>query len=126
LAPATMRKHRWFLNDLAKTLANRPIGDITAAEVLELLRKVERSGRKETAKKLRGDIGAVFRLAVITGRAKADPTSALRSVIAPPKHKGRPAITTEKEFGTFLRVLDKFTGWPTLKAAIKFQILTMV
>jgi integrase len=126
LAPATMRKHRWFLNDLAKPLASRPVGDITAAEVLELLRKVERSGRKETAKKLRGDIGAVFRLAVITGRAKADPTSALRSVIAAPKHKGRPAITDEKEFGTFLRVLDEFTGWPTLKAAIKFQILTMV
>lgn len=126
LAPATMRKHRWFLNDLAGSLSNRAIAEITAAEVLELLRSVERSGRTETAKKLRGDIGAVFRLAVITGRAKADPTTALRGVIAAPKHKGRPAITDEKAFGAFLRSLDEFTGWPTLKAAIKFQILTMV
>ena len=126
LAAATMRKHRWFLNDLAGSLSNRPIAEITAAEVLELLRKVERSGRKETAKKLRGDIGAVFRLAVITGRAKGDPTTALRGVIAPPKHKGRPAITDEKAFGALLRSLEEFTGWPTLRAAIKFQILTMV
>jgi integrase len=68
----------------------------------------------------------VFRLAVITGRAKADPTTALRGVIAAPKHKGRPAITDEKAFGAFLRSLDEFTGWPILKAAIKFQILSMV
>lgn len=126
LADVTLRKHRWLLNQLASSLSNRPIAEITAADVLELLRKVERSGRHETAKKLRADIAAVFRLAVLTGRTASDPTLALKGTIAPPRPKGRAAITDEKEFGVFLAALKDFTGWPTLKAAIRFQILTMV
>ncbi|MEQ1933080.1 MAG: tyrosine-type recombinase/integrase, partial [Fimbriimonadaceae bacterium] len=126
LAEVTLAKHRWLLTELASSLSDRPIAEITAAEVLDLLRKVERSGRRETTKKLRADIASVFRLAVITGRATSDPTLALKGAIAPPKPQGRPAITDEKAFGAFLRALDEFTGWPTLKAAIKFQILTMV
>lgn len=43
-----------------------------------------------------------------------------------PKRKGRAAITDEKEFGAFLCALNDSTGWPTLKGAIKFQVLTMV
>jgi integrase len=125
LAEVTMDKHRWLLTSLASSLIERPIAEITPAELLDLLRKVERSGRRETAKKLRADIAAVFRLAVVTGRAAVDPTLALKGAIAPPKPQGRAAITDEKEFGVFLRALDDFTGWPTLKAAIKFQILTM-
>lgn len=125
LAEVTMDKHRWLLTSLASTLTERPIAEITSAELLDLLRKVERSGRRETAKKLRADIAAVFRLAVVTGRAAVDPTLALKGAIAPPRPQGRAAITDEKEFGAFLRALDEFTGWPTLKTAIKFQILTM-
>jgi len=125
LAEATMDKHRWALNDLAAVLANRPIADITAAEVLDLLRKIERTGRRETAKKLRGDISAVFRLAIITGRADSDPTTPLKGALLSPKRKHHPAITDEAEFGKFLQALAEFNGWPTLKAALKFQILTM-
>jgi|GEM_PF-5543245 len=53
LADATLRKKRWHIEDLAKPLHNRPIDQITAAELLHLLKPIERSGRRETAKKLR-------------------------------------------------------------------------
>lgn len=125
LAEATMAKHRWALNDLAAVLSSRPIADITAAEVLDLLRKIERTGRRETAKKLKSDISAVFRLAIITGRAQSDPTIPLRGALLSPKRQHHPAITDEAEFGKFLQALAEFNGWPTLKAALKFQILTM-
>lgn len=65
-AEATMTKHRWLLTDLAGSLTDRPIAEITSAEVLNLLRRIERSGRRETAKKLRADISGVFRLAIVT------------------------------------------------------------
>ena len=55
LAPVTLRKHRWLLTELASSLSSRPIAEITAAAVLELLRTVEGTGRRETAKKLRAD-----------------------------------------------------------------------
>ena len=124
LAPATLRKKRWHIEDLAKPLHNRPIDQITAGELLHLLKPIERSGRRETAKKLRATISAIFRLAMVTMRAPADPSAALKDALLPPKVKGRAAITDEKELGKLLRRLDEYTGWPVIPAAMKFQILT--
>jgi len=124
LAPSTLRKKRWHIEDLAKALHNRPIDQITAAELLFLLKPIEKSGRRETAKKLRATISAIFRLAMVTMRAPADPSAVLKDALLPPKVKGRAAITDEKEFGKLLRRLDEYTGWPVIPAAMKFQILT--
>ena len=38
LSPATMKKKRWFLLDLASPIHNRPISEITPAEMLYLLK----------------------------------------------------------------------------------------
>lgn len=124
LAPATLRKKRWQIEDLAKPLHNRPIDQITAAELLHLLKPIEQSGRRETTKKLRATISAIFRLAMVTMRAPADPSAALKDALLPPKVKGHAAITDEKEFGLLLRRLDDYDGWPVIPAAMKFQILT--
>ena len=124
LAPATLRKKLWHIEDLAKPLHNRPIDQITAAELLHLLKPIERSGRRETTKKLRATISAIFRLAMVTMRAPADPSAALKDALLAPKVKGRAAITDEKEFGQLLRRLDDYSGWPVIPAAMKFQILT--
>ncbi|MEM7301032.1 MAG: integrase arm-type DNA-binding domain-containing protein [Pseudomonadota bacterium] len=124
LAPATLRKKRWHIEDLAKPLHTRPIDQITAAELLHLLKPIEKSGRRETAKKLRATISAVFRLAMITLRAPADPSAVLKDALLPPKVKSRAAITDETEFGELLRRLDDYTGWPVIPSAMKFQILT--
>jgi len=125
LAPATMKKKRWLLLDLASPLHTRPINDITSAELLYLLKSIEKSGRRETAKKMRGAISAVFRLAVATLRAKTDPTYAIKDALIPPKVTSRAAITDEKKFGALLRDLEEFTGWRIIVDALKFQILTM-
>jgi integrase len=124
LAPVTLRKKRWQIDDLSKPLHNRPIDQISAAELLHLLKAIEKSGRRETAKKLRATFSAVFRLAMVTMRAQADPSAALKDALLPPKVKGRAAITDEKEFGELLRRLDEYTGWPVIPAAMKLQILT--
>lgn len=123
-AEATVSKNRWLLLDLASSLGKRPIADISSAEILDLLRKVERSGRRETAHKLRGVMSSVFRLAMVTLRAQADPTAALRGALLPQKRQHRSAILSETEFGALLNALDDYTGWPTVTAAMKFQILT--
>ncbi len=125
LAPTTMRKKRWHIYDLAEALHKRPIHEITSAELLHLLKGIEKSGRRETAKKLRGTLSAIFRLAIVTLRAENDPTFPLRGALLPPKVTGRAAITDEKQFGALLRSLDEFTGWPAIASGIKFQILTM-
>jgi integrase len=123
-AQATIDKNQWLLEDLAAPLAKRPIADITAAEVLQLLLRVEKTGRRETARRLRGAIGRIFRLAVVTLRAETDPTFALRGALQPPKVTHRPAITDEKNLGRLMRSIDEYSGWPTLAAALKFTALT--
>jgi integrase len=114
-----------MLIDLAgPDLGARPIADITPAEILVLLQKIERSGRRETARRLRSVIGTVFRLAIATLRAKDDPTLLLRGVLRAPKVRHRAAITDKKLLGALLATIDAYDGWPTLRCALQFTALT--
>ena len=125
-ARTTYNKNRWLLEEVAAPLKSRPIADITAAELLDMLKRVERSGRRETARRLRATISAVFRLGIVTLRATGDPTTALRGALLRPQVQHRPAITDEKKLGGLLRSIDEFDGWPTLRAALLFTALTCV
>ena len=125
-ADATIKKTQWLLLDLASPLSTRPIKDISAAEILHLLKRVEETGRRETAKRLRGTIGSVFRLAIVTLRAETDPTTALQGALLAPKTKGRSAITSEAKLGALLRAIDSYDGWPVVSYALNFLMLTCV
>ena len=124
-AEATLSKNTWMLTDLAAPLRNRPIDQITPAEVLDILRKVEKSGRRDSARRLRGTIGSVFRLAIATLRATTDPTYALRGALPKFKVKHRASITDEADLGRFLVALEEYEGWPVLNSALHFLVLTM-
>ena len=100
LAEATMRKKVWHVETLAAPLHHRPINAITAAEILHLLKEVEHSGRRETAKELSGTLSGVFRLAVVTLRADSDSTYAVKGALLPVKVTSRAAITDEKVLGS--------------------------
>ena len=123
-AGTTMSKNRWLLENLAAPLADRPIAEITSQEILILLKRIEASGRRETARRLRGLIGSVFRYAIVTLRAKSDPTLAIHGALLAPKVKHRAAILDEKELGGLMRAIDGYDGWPTVRAALKFTALT--
>lgn len=99
-AEGTLAKNRWLLETLAgPALGSRPIGEITPVEVLSVLQRVERSGRYESARRLRSSIGSVFRFAIATLRAEHDPTSALRDALERPKVTHRAALTDPKKLG---------------------------
>lgn len=124
-ATATMAKLRWLLQDLARPIARRPIADITPAEILDLLKRIEKTGRRETARRLRGVIGTVFRYAVVTLRATTDPTLALRGALLRPQVRHRAAVTDENALGALMVAIDEYDGWPTLRAALLILALTM-
>jgi integrase len=125
-AETTIAKNKWLLMDLAAPIASRPIAEITPAELLHLLKMVEKSGRRETARRLRGIMGSVFRYAIVTLRANSDPTYALQGALLPPNTKSRAAITDENRLGALLRSIDAFDGYPTIRAALQFLALTFV
>jgi integrase len=123
-ADATMNKNRWLLETLGAPLKDRPISEITSKEILDILKRVEQSGRRESARRLRGAIGSVFRYAIVTLRATSDPTQAIHGALLAPKVKPRAAILDEKKFGGLICAIDAYDGWPTLRAALKFTALT--
>ncbi len=125
IAEVTLAKKRWLLTDLAgPSLGHRPIAEISAFEILSVLQQVERSGRRETARRLRSSIGAVFRFAIATLRAVTDPTFALRDALERPKVRHLSALTDPKALGGLIRAVDEYTGWPTVRSALLFTALT--
>lgn len=104
----------------------RPISEISAPEVLRVLRGVEARGRHETARRLRATIGQVFRYAVATGRADSDPTGALKGAIVSPVVRHRAAIIEPKAFGGLLRAISAYEGAPETRFALELLALTFV
>ncbi len=98
----------------------RPISEITAPEILQLLRRIESRGVLETAHRVQQNIGQVIRYAIVTGRATSDPTPSLRGALPArrPKHMAAPA-DDPAAVGAILRMLDAFKGSPAVAAAIK-------
>jgi integrase len=123
VATATAGKIDWLLGLAKADLGPLPIAEISAGEVLRVLRPLEAAGKLETAKRLRAVIGSVFRYAIATARAENDPTQALRGAIASPKPEHRAAITDPTAFGGLLRAIDGFAGQPTTKAALQLMAL---
>ncbi|MEA3044656.1 MAG: hypothetical protein QOH47_2494 [Sphingomonadales bacterium] len=116
---ATLVKARWFLDLLRPSLGQRPITAIEPAEMLEPLRKLEGKGFHETASRCRAFASRVFRYAVATGRASADPAHLLRGGLIAPKVKHHAAILEPKKFGELLRAVDGFSGSPTTRLAMQ-------
>ena len=100
--------------------------EITAPELLAVLRKVEARGRYETARRLRGTCGQIFRYAVATGRAQRDPSGDLRGALTAPKVKHRAAVTDPVSIGAMLRAIDGFDGQVTTIAALKLAAILFV
>jgi hypothetical protein len=109
-APRTIKKNTWLLIDLASPLAKRPIADILPAEILGLLKRIEGLGRRETARRLRGTIGSVFRYAVVTLRASNDPTYALKGALLKPNVRHHAAIIDEAKLGALMVNIDEYDG----------------
>lgn len=125
-AKPTIGKAQWLLGLASPAIGTRPIAEITAPEILAVLRKVEARGRLESAKRLRETIGQVFRYAVATGRAETDPTAALRGAIASPVVQHRAAIIEPKAFGGLLRAMATYEGAPETRLALELLALTFV
>ena len=105
--------------DIFPQIGSRPITDVDAPEVLDALRKVEKRGAIETARRIRQCCGQVFRYAIATGRAKYDPSVDLNGALVSPgrplNHRAMPL----DEVPAFLRALDAYDGEPQTRIALR-------
>jgi integrase len=118
LAEITYSKAQWMIG-LVSSLDAIPVADINAPTVLAALRRIEASGTIDTAHRVKSLVGRVLRYAVATGRAQADPTSALRGALAPVVTRSHAAITDPAKIGELLRAIDGYVGQPATRTALQ-------
>ncbi|MFM0380125.1 hypothetical protein PQQ72_24265 [Paraburkholderia strydomiana] len=66
---------------LFPALGSRPIQQITASEILAVIRKIESRDALELSHPVLQTAGEVFRFAIATGRAERDPTPDLKGAL---------------------------------------------
>jgi integrase len=125
-AQTTLDKTKWLLNFAFDVIGDRPAVKVTPAELLGVLRKVEKRGRYETARRLRSTCGMVFRYAIATGRADRDPSVDLRGALTTPTVRHRATIIEPSAIGELLRAIEGFDGQPTTRAALRLAPLLFV
>jgi integrase len=116
---STLTKLRWLVDFALPRLGNRPITELTALELLEVLRKIEARGRYETANRLRSTFGTIFRYAIATGRAQRDVSADLKGALITPKINHFAAILDPTALGALLRAIEGHDGQPTVRIALR-------
>jgi integrase len=120
-------KVEWMLEaNLFPWLGDRPVSEISPAELLSVLRRVEARGALETAKRVKMVAGQVFRFAIATSRAASDPSQPLSGALATPIKQHLAAVTNPAKVGPLLNVLDTYEGTPIVRGALKLAPLTFV
>jgi integrase len=117
---------RRFERDIFPWIGGRPIAEVTAPELLTVVRRIESRGALETAHRALGNCGQVLRYAVATGRAERDPTSDLRGALPPVKGEHFAATTEPKRVAEILRAMDGYEGTLTVRCALRLAPLVFV
>ena len=117
------RTMRALEKHLFGSIGNRPISEISALDLLPVLRKIEDKGHIETAHRVKQVAGQVFRYGIVTGRCERDPSTDLKDALKPAKKSHFAAITDPKELGRLLVAIDEYHGTPAVIAALKCSAL---
>ena len=117
---------RRFERDIFPWIGGRPIAEITAPELLSVIRRIESRGALETAHRALSNCGQVFRYAVATGRAERDPSGDLRGALPPVKGTHFAATTDPKRVAEILRAMDGYEGTLTVRCALRLAPLVFV
>jgi integrase len=112
-------------NDVFPTLGSRPIGDIQAREIRDVVQQIEARGAGETAGRVFQRLRAIYRYAVAHDLAAVDPTYPLKpaEIFKPRKTRHRASLS-EHEVPGFLARLETYDGDPATKFALKLLMLT--
>ena len=120
-APVTMDKIRWLLDMAYPMIGSLPISKITPQEVLSVLRKIEATGRYESARRMRSVLSRVFRYGIATARTDRDVAADLRGALITPTVKHLAAITTPKGAGELVRAIDGYSGHKITALALRLS-----
>ncbi len=112
--------------DVFPWIGAKPIAEISAVQLLEVLRRVEARGALETAHRMKQIIGQVFRYAIATGKASRDPSADLRGSLPPVREEHHASLTKPTEVAALMRTINGYQGTFVVKCALRLAPLVFV
>lgn len=110
--------------NLTPYIDTRPISELEAPELLQVLRKIEARGATETAHRVRFILSQVFRYAIASGRATRDPAGDLVGTLKTAVEGHHAAITDPAKIGALMQSIEGYRGSPIVRAALMIHALT--
>ncbi len=109
------------------SLGRRPIADITALELLDTIKKIEKRGTHHIAHRILQSCRKVFQYAILTCRADRNPAIDLAGALKPSIQSHYSALDI-KELPEFLQCLERNDArlYMQTRLAIKLMLLTFV
>lgn len=114
--------------DVFPRIGSKPIRDIEAPEMLEIVRAVESRGVRETAKRILQRSRAVFQYGIMTGRCSRNPAADIDAETVLKKGPGVQHMARVKatEIPQLMRDIDGYQGDLVTRLALRFMALTFV
>ena len=104
-------------------LGNKPIADITAPDLLQVVKRPQNQSKLETAHRALQAVGQVFRYAVQNGKVIRDITADLKGSLPSHTVKHMASFTEPKQVAELLRAIDAFQGTFTVECALRLAPL---
>jgi integrase len=104
-------------------LGSKHIDAITAPELLEVIRRIEKRGAVETAHTVKQLCGQVFKFGIATGKCKQNVAPDLSEAMTPVIVDHLAAVTEPAEIGTLMRAIAEYDGQPVTRGALQLSAL---
>lgn len=111
--------------DVFPLIGKFPISEVKAPLMLDVLRRIEKRGAVEMARRCGQFCGQVFRYAIATGQAEFDPLPSLRGALKV-RARGHHAAITPDELPDFLRLLTKHEYSMMMQTRIMIRLMLLV
>lgn len=113
--------------DVFPVIGGKPIGDITAPQLLAMAKKIEARGALDIARRAWQTCGQVFEFALTLGQVERNPAKDVRPGAAlKPRQQGHYARVDAKELPELLRRIYAYPGAVYTRMAMQLMVLTFV
>lgn len=107
-------------------IGKMPITDIKSADILSVVHRIERTGKKTTARRVWRDCRAICAYAVVTSRAEYNAAAGLETALATHKVTHHPAPTEQDDVATVIQKLYSGYSRPVTDCAVRLLPLFFV
>ncbi len=122
------RSYRGLVNDVFPYIGDKPIDDVLARDIINILQIMMKRNIRNSAKQVYHSISKTFKWAVANAKAQRNPAMDidLAEIIGKSKEKHYPTITDDSGIKNLLLSIDDYNGEYSTKQALMMMAYTFV